>query len=203
MDLGLGNLTQLKAWLLAEELRGDTDFDAAIAQVGRGVAAQFDKRCNRTLVRGVNVTAEFSGRRDFVVVPRYPVESIAQVDVRDLGDSDWRTEADVLSLFTAASGLVQFTVLLGATYNSRIRVTYTGGYYVDTSEDGSGVLPDGAVALPEDLRLAWLQQCRFVWQRLPKLGVPINSASPPTALVEMKLLPEVEMTLGDYLRYDL
>lgn len=202
MDLGLGNLSQLKAWLLAEELRADAGFDAAIAQIGRGVAAQFDRRCNRALARAVGAVAEFSGRRDFLIAPRYPLEAVTLIEVRDLGDAAWRDETASLSHFVAASGLVQFTTLLGAE-SSRLRLTHTGGYWFDATEDASGVLPAGATPLPEDLRLAWLQQCRFVWQRLPKLGVPVNSATPPTALVEMKLLPEVEQTLGDYLRYAL
>jgi hypothetical protein len=202
MNLGLGNLKELKAWLLNEQLRPDTSWDAQIMAIGRGTAAAFERTCNRKFERVVGAVADFSADRAHLVLPRYPLEEVALVEFRDTPSAPWENVTSSLATWSSASGLLEFSSELGDAL-SRVRVTFTGGYWFDTSEDASGVMPAGAEALPADLKLAWLQHCRSTWAKYPKLGTPINTVPQATALVTMNFSPDVAETLQAYRRIQL
>src|SRR6185503_741 len=91
MNLGLGNLDELKRHLLSESMRAQTDYDAKITAIGRGVAGQFDKYCNRSFERAVDAKAEFNSDRDHYYLPRYPIESITSVEQRTTLAEGWVT----------------------------------------------------------------------------------------------------------------
>jgi len=136
MDLGLGNLTQLKAHLLAEALRSGTTYDTTLAALGKGVAARFEGHCHRKFGRVVADTHECSAARDHVVLPRYPVESVSAISLRETLATGWvdqGTVSDLVENISEAAGLVTLSSPLSALSSARLRVTYTGGYWYPTS----------------------------------------------------------------------
>ena len=201
MNLGLGTLTELKLWLLAEELRTETAWDAQIAAIGTGVALAFEKFCNRKFERVVGAQVDFSGDRVHFVLPRYPIEAVTAVELRESFTGSWTDASGYMDQFSALSGLVCFAAEPGSR-QSRVRITWTGGYWFDSTEDFSGIKPAGAEQVPADLKLAWLQHCRTVWGKFPKLGTPINITQ-SAALVTMNFSPEVSDTLLSYRRIQL
>lgn len=202
MNLGLGNLKELKDWLLAEALRTDTAWDAQIMAIGRGTAAAFERTCNRQFERQANALVEFSGDRAHFVLPRYPLEDVTKVEFRENSSAAWVDITSALLNWSQPSGLIEFEDELGDA-SSRVRATFTGGYWFDTTEDGSGSMPGSALLVPPDLKLAWLQQCRATWAKYPKLGTPINTVSQASALVTMNFSPEVAETLQFFRRIQL
>lgn len=200
MNLGLGNLKELKAHLLAEELRTDTSWDAQITAIGKGVAGAFESFCSRRFARVVGAQDEFSAVHAHVVLHRYPIETVTTVEYREGNFSSWLPMPELLASWGFESGLVVFVEEPGE-FPARIRLTYTGGYWFDETEDGTGVAPSTAFHLPDDLKLAWLQQCRTLWGAFPKLGTPINQVS--TAQVMQNFTPQVEETLRSYRRITL
>lgn len=139
MNLVLGTLEELKAHLLNEGLRSATDFDGTLTGLGLGIAARFEKTCGRKFARVEDDTFEFSGDRDHIGLPRYPVESIASVELRETLTTGWVDQGTVNELVAqlmAESGVVLLHGALGG-WADRVRLTYTGGYWIDESADGS------------------------------------------------------------------
>ena len=79
MNIGLGNLTELKGQLLAASLRADTNYDGVITGIGLGVANLFDQYCNRTFGRTVGMMDTFSADRRHWYLRAFPVETITAV----------------------------------------------------------------------------------------------------------------------------
>ncbi len=202
MNIGLGNLSELKVWLLAEELRTETAWDAQISAIGCGVAAAFEAYCGRSFEYLVGAQEEFGAERTYLRLPRYPVQDISAVEFRENIRAEWEDILTLLNSWNGNAGIVVFTGAPGS-YEGTVRVTWTGGYWYDTSEDGSGVKPAGARALPADLKLAWLQHCRATWAQYPKLGTPVNTVSQAAALATMPFSPEVTAVLQSYRRLTL
>ena len=173
MNLRLGNLTELKGQLLAASLRADTNYDAVITGIGLGVAVQFDRYCNRQLQRVENEQEVFPADRRHWYLSRYPVESISLCEKQDSVEDGWVTLPELIQAQQLEQGYVMFIAVQGY-YWSRLRITYTGGYWFDETEDGSGVMPGTATALPAEVKLAWYLQCQNVWKRWEKLGSGIT-----------------------------
>jgi hypothetical protein len=76
-----------------------------------------------------------------------------------------------------------------------------------TAAAAAATLPEGATALPDDLKLAWLLQCEHVWKYRDKLGVSVAQSAKTGAemagLGAIQLVSEVEATLRKYRRYAL
>lgn len=207
MNAGLGNLTELKARLLAEALRGSTDYDNALIALGQGVAALFEKECNRKLMRLENDRCEFSMDRNHYYLPRYPVESIALVEERDTLQGDYVVSPDMLQQQQNDTGYIWFGGVIGM-YWMRLRVTYTGGYWWETLEPTDegypSAMPDGATPLPNDLKLAWYLQCEHVWAHMDKLGLGLaEKPGEQSSLTEITLIPAVKEILNGYIRYQI
>jgi hypothetical protein len=85
-----------------------------------------------------------------------------------------------------------------------LRITYTGGYWYNTSEEVVEEMPVGATALPDDLQVAWLLQIQHLWALRDKLGIGIK-ADPGTEskLADYELLPSVERVLLGYKLFNL
>lgn len=205
MDLGLGNLDTLKRALLPDAQREETQFDALLAQVGSGVAAAFEKLCNRQWARVTGATFECDACRLFAVLPRAPLEALTALEQRDTLAEGWYalTLNDVVMNLYAGAGMVDFGAPLGDR-SSRLRITYTGGYWysaLEPGEDGAPeTMPDGATALPADLRHAWLLQCQHVAEQCDVLSARLAGAKklePST----IELLPTVREILRGYIRY--
>jgi hypothetical protein len=143
------------------------------------------------------MTCSFTADCDHFYLPRYPLEAVSLIERRDSIQTGWVTlDASTIMQMRESSGMIAFGGTLGS-YFSTLRVTYTGGYWYDTTEDGSGTLPSGATKLPDDLKLAWYLQCRKVWQSIDKLGVKImqGESGPGTvtdSLASLEIVPEVK-----------
>jgi hypothetical protein len=203
MDLGLGNLKTLKDWLLAESLRNTTDYDDQITIIGRAAAERFEVFCNRKFARVSGDTFECSADREHLVLPRYPLEVITTIEQKDTEEEGWvtLTMADVVVTRSLSAGLIHLVGALGQ-HTSRLRITYTGGFWFDTTEDSSGSMPVGAMPLPNLLRAAWLKQCEHEWQAHDKLGKAIAEDAKASPLAGLNLTPEVQAILRGYVRFN-
>lgn len=134
MNLTLGTLASLKTWLLPESERSGTEWDSAIAAIGKGVALGMQRHCNRQFARAVADTYECSADRAHVVLPRYPVEAVTKIEIRRSMTEGWVELTDVIVQQNLAAGFLLFSSDLGG-YDERLRITYTGGYWLDASAD--------------------------------------------------------------------
>jgi len=202
MNTGFASLTYLKAQLLAEALRAGTEYDAALTLLGQGVAAQFEDFCNRKFARVVGDTYTVSADRNHLYVPRYPVESVSGVELKTSSADGFLVQpASTIVNTNLESGFVYFSGELGPFW-AHLRVTYTGGYWWDITEDGSDSLPSGATAVPEHLRLAWVLQCKEVWNQNDKLGVGLTAeVSKTPTFAKLDLVPQVKSILSGLIRY--
>ena len=207
MDLGLGNLAELKARLLPASYT-QTGFDTVIAQIGRGVASMFDGYCNRSFGRVAGEKDYFTGDRFTWIVNRFPLEVVTTLEVRDSLDAGWVVQSGLIINQQESAGLIQFGAALGNHY-SQVRLTYTGGYWYDTTEDNTGTLPTGATQLPNDIKEAWFLACENVWLLRDKLGAKlVGGGSGASNLLGLSLPgldfpPLVKAILDGYMRYQI
>ena len=204
MNAGFSNLKTLKRELLLPADATKSDSDASVAALGLGVAAMFQVFCNRKFGSVVGDTFEIGADRYSLVVPRYPIEAISKVEVRYAISDGWVVQPGMPDNYLPEAGLVQFCVPLGVWPNTA-RVTYTGGYWWDTGEVTPDTMPEGAWALPEDLRAAWVMQCRWFWERRSitdraKAGFTDAIAEKGFAATEDDLLLSVRHVLDAYRR---
>jgi hypothetical protein len=210
MNLGLGNLIELKRQLLAADLVSGDDWDAKIEAIGKGVAGLLQRHCNRLFERVAGAQDFFTADRRSWVAARFPVESISAVDQQDTVLTGYVTLGAVNSVvvtWDAPSGLVEFGDVLG-NYTSLVRLTYTGGYWFDTTEDGSGVQPVGSTLVPDDLKLAWHLQCKKVWEVYDPIGRGLAKTGNEgqllgLSLAGLELLPQARELLQPHLRFQI
>lgn len=208
MDLTIGNLYTVKQHVLGSSLATSTEFDTVLATLAKGVAAQFEKFCNRKFPRLAGDTFICPANRDFVTVLRYPIESISALAQKSSEADGFVTLGAVNSVLSGiqnAAGIVQFGTQLGS-HLEQVRITYTGGYFYETLEPTDGGYPtsqpSGSTALPEDIRLAWLLQLGEVWNKRDKLGLGISGKPDDQAgLATLKLIPAVEEMLRPHRRF--
>jgi len=210
MNAGFGSLTVLKAQLLAEVLRADTAYDAALLAIGQGVVAKFENAADRKFARVVGYAEALPADRVNFLLERFPLESISTIELKLDEATGWvaQTITDFVRTIDLKNGLVILPDTADAgPYWGQVRFTYTGGYWFDETEEGTDSLPSGATALPADLTLAWILQCRAVWSAIDKLGVEIiktgSAAAVAASVAGIDLVPAVKDTLGDYARYSL
>jgi len=200
------NLISLKRHVLPDEEIGSADFDEALQILGNGVAEQLEKACRRRFVRETGAQETYTADRSFFVVPVYPIETVSAVELRGTLDDSWEDISDRMRHLHESAGMIYFDSIVGP-WMSRIRVTWDGGYWFDDTEDESGNQPQGSTLLPDDLKLAWLQQCAFAWQQTEKLGIPLEGMPPAdkskgaSGLEQIELLPTVQATLKNYKSY--
>lgn len=200
-DVGLGTLGELKRYLLNAGIAAETTYDEALLALGRGVAGQIDRYCNRTFKRGASITEDFRGGTDLILLGRYPVESVASIGLKSTGESVFTTQTDIIDTVGLDSGILALVSELG-THRDQIRVTYTGGYWYDPTDDGTGTQPTDAALLPYDLKLAWLNQCLHVWSKRQNLGLDhaITDPQQKTTFTNLDLFPAVKTTLDQFRR---
>lgn len=200
MITGFTTLAELKQRLLPASQQSQTVHDNAIASVGRGVAGLFDRACNRNFLRAEGTTSNFSGGRDHFFLPRYPLESITKVEQRESYAGGWveLTVSSTITEIQETTGYIGFTTTLGAN-SDFIRVTYTGGYWIDAGEGES--MPSTATPLPEDVREAFFLQCESVWSARDKLGQNLAKTDAGEALSKTALLGLVKTMLQGHIRY--
>ena len=204
MNAGFSNLATLKAHLLTAELRALTDFNTQITALGLGVAAQFEKYCNRKFMRSAGATMTFPADNDHVILDRYPVEAVTKVEIKENSTDGFVEEANAIENWDAASGWLTF----GAPLSTNLavgRVTFTGGYFweqLESTDQGyPTAVPAGSTAIPDDLKYAWLLQCKAAWDSQDRLGTGIaEKPGERSKLGELDLLPAVKLTLAGYIR---
>lgn len=216
MNLILGNLSTLKAYLLPASMQDDSERDGVIESLGLGVAGAFETFCDRKFARTVDDTEEFTGDRTALALARYPLEAAPATAVRHTGEAAFTTITGLVGQWKRDSGMVTLTATPGAA-DTVLRVTYTGGYWINPDEDGeqSGddeapleedddtTLPATAFALPKALERAWLEQCRHVWTTSKLFVNTGENDAKLNAQVELDFLPTVEKTLRQYRRITL
>lgn len=202
-DLGLGTLGQLKRFLMnAAEVESST-YDAAIAVIGKGVSKMFDYRTGRVLRRAEDAVETCPAYRSGYRAKHFPIESISRFEAKYNEVYGW---ADVV--VTSAVENIEYENGILRMYEAvmrdagQFRITLTGGYWVDISDDDSGTLPEGATALPDDLKMAWYLQCQHIWLNRDNLGIAYAPSgevkSKPISMEKVTLLPLVGMTLANY-----
>jgi hypothetical protein len=207
MNAGLTNLDTLRKNLLAGSLAGQVQFDEVIKDIGLGICGMMENYCNRKFARVVGDRESFQGDRASFVLPRYPIEEVTAVETR-LTSSDAFVVKD-LSLIQSVSeesGVVYLPDNSDSgPYWSKVRFTYTGGFWFETlepdDENYPSAQPAGTTALPYDLRLAWLLQCREVWNKIDKLGMgTVDKPDQQTLLSALGLSESVKQTLQNYVQ---
>lgn len=210
MDAGFSSLTRLKELVLPLELRSDAQWDEDLASIGRGVVRRFAQHCNRQWPYTVGSVYQTSAEREYVVVPHLPlvaVTALARSTCLVAGAQSWEALdlEDEIRAITPSCGIVEFGRVMGS-YSASIRVTYTGGYWWDTTEDGTGTMPELATALPDDLAEAWVAQCQAIIRQRAILTT--NSAPDLTAKeagkrvdADAEFLPGVLAVINSYRRF--
>lgn len=206
MNAGLSNLINLKEQLLPGSVLAGGKYDTLIAAVGLGVADGFDLYTNRRLAYSAADTVTFTGDRYGFYLPRYPIHAVSAIETRGdaaTGWESWGTSLTDLYNYNAETGWVDFGGVLGAS-SLMVRVTWSGGYWFDTSEEGTGTLTTGATALPASLLLAFYLQCKELWSKMDPLRVSMSSnPEEGIALSKLDLVPTVKRTLDGYRRMQL
>lgn len=191
------HLDRLKARILPPELAGQTRYDDRLAPMAEGVARAFDAYAGRALARAVSSVESHPGGRQTYSLSTYPVESVAAATLVHPDESE--TEIEIARVNWGA-GLVHFAAPAGGALDE-LRLTVTGGYWVDLSEDGDGSKPSGAAAMPADLVDAWCLQCDHE-ARLRKIfgGAKAEDVGKAYDPGDHDLLPRVVRVLRAYAR---
>lgn len=207
MNAGFSNLAALKASLLAAELRALTDFDTMLSNIGLGTSGMIEQHCNRKFIRAAGDTEVIPADRSTFVLSRYPIETITKVEAREDYQSAWQDLGlDAIRTVRESAGLVimDSNADVGASFQD-VRFTFTGGYFWETLDVGDAgypsTQPSGSAALPDVVRLAWILQCKQIWDSQDRLGTGI-AAKPGdrSKLGDLELLPAVKTMLQPFVR---
>jgi hypothetical protein len=209
MKTGLGTLLELKAHLLNADLRDEILWDTPITTIGKGVLARMEKFCNRNFPRVVGDVFQASADRSSLWLPRAPVEVVTTIELCSNPADGWQTQVltDIIFSQDLQKGMLDFGGGLGffrlqSDRWTRVRVTYTGGWWFPDDSETDADLPTGAGYRPDDLFLAWILQCQHAFRAFDKKGAgelqPDDAARP---LASLELLPEVKEILRTYIRY--
>ncbi len=188
------HLDQLKARILVPENTGLTRYDTRLTAIGQSVAATFDQFTGRQLVRGEGIVETFPGGSGVLFLSASPVETVTTVEHREsTADSYESIEWDRIN---TRSGILH--LYYTADQDDDIRVTYTGGYWTDTSDDLSGTLPSGATTMPADLLDAWALQVDHEARVRKVYGGGGEEDITGAYAAEVDLAPKVERILKSY-----
>jgi hypothetical protein len=214
MNAGLSNLATLKAWLLPAGMQAATDYDVKLGLLGTGILGQFEKHCNRRFLRVENEIEMLPADRTKHVVARYPIETVAKVEVQQTMVDGWAelSNSGLVVNRLDSAGIIYFYGQQGW-QRGMMRITYTGGYWFEPLEpDDEGYptdQPAGAALVPDDLRLAWLLQCEHIWRIGDKLGLAIGEKPEQQRAIRsgaggvVELADEVRDKLSGFIRYQL
>lgn len=203
MNLGLGNLTTVKEHIQSPAMALETSFDGPLSMIALGVSGMFEGYTNRRFARLENDVFTVDADRLQIWLPRAPVESIASIEQQDDLDTGYYAllQNDILLNLDLRTGWLMFNGACGSV-GSSIRITYTGGYYFNTSEEEDLGCPAGQTELPDDLRMAWLMQIEHIWSQRDKLGVSLAAKPGAESHVgDLQLLPMVRQILDGYRRF--
>lgn len=201
MNSGFGSTHYLKSLILPPQLRERTEWDDALAALGRGVVAQFQNVCNRTFARMASAIYIRDAACLTVSLSRYPLESVTSISLRLATESLFTLQdSSVIANTDLDAGLIHLAQPLGGT-RDQIKIIYTGGYWWNVSEDESDTQPDNSNTVPDDLISAWSQQVQHlveVTQLLKAQSAQSGKDAPKTE--GLKLLPGVTDILQRHIR---
>lgn len=157
MNAGLSSLRKLKQAVLPDSMRESAMWDDTLVSLGLGVAEVIERHLDRRLAWLVTDIMESDAQRTVISLPRYPVASITAVEMQSTPTGAWEDIIGSVARFPKVTGLVLFRSPPGDE-SSTLRVTWSGGYWWDTNEDGGGEQPEGSTLLPPALFTAWAMQ---------------------------------------------
>jgi len=200
VNSGFGSIALLKSLVLPVALRSETTWDTALARLGRGVVSQFERHCSRTFERAAGTLFFCDAARRSVNLTRTPVESVTEVALRLATENSYEVQTDAISSLDLSSGVLTLAQILGTTQD-QLRITYTGGWWWDTTEDSSGSLPSGATTVPDDMIMAWMLQVQHLAQQLNLFTTQSIETGKKSTFPDTDLIPAVKRTLAGYIRY--
>lgn len=165
----LSSLTKLKQAILPDSMRASTMWDDTLTALGLGVADAIETHLDRKLGYVVGDTSLCDAQRIAVSVPRYPVAAWTAVDLQTTPEGTWDDVRASVSRYMSNAGMLLFRTPPGDEF-ATLRVTFTGGFWWDTTEDASGEMPSGATALPASLFTAWSMQIQAHCNALDLFG---------------------------------
>ena len=179
----------------------DATYDEVLTRAIEAIGARFDRECNRTLARTVDLTQEFCA--DEIEIPAicYPIESISRFELRSTATAGWIEQGSV-DYIVRSNCVISLAVPLvphpPACVPSVARVTYTGGYVLP----GTAVAA-GQTALPADLESGAVEEVAAWYQQRDRVGLLREWPSGGTylALSQLPLLAEVSATIRRYQRW--
>jgi hypothetical protein len=190
----LTQLITIKARLAISDF--DVQYDSLLTNALLAISARFDKETNRTLARSVDATQEFPANDLEIIVPGYPIESVAKFELKANETDGWVEQSNVefivrrkciISLFDPPGPGLKMA-----------RVTYTGGYVLP------GTTPSaGQTALPDDLEQAAVEQAASWFRNRDKLGLVRSWPHQGTyeQFSQLDLSPDVKTVLQHYERF--
>ena len=179
----------------------DATYDEVLTRAIEAIGARFDRECNRTLARTVDLTQEFCA--DEIEIPAicYPIESISRFELRSTATAGWIEQGSV-DYIVRSNCVISLAVPLvphpPACVPAVARVTYTGGYVLPGTAVGAG-----QTALPADLESAAVEEVAAWYQQRDRVGLLREWPSGGTylALSQLPLLAEVSATIRRYQRW--
>ena len=218
MNCGFSNLDFLKKQLLPNSIKTDTRFDVLIQAIGLGVAGTFSRICNRDWAYTANVAEVGQGDRSFWYVRRSPVTQFTGVNLRFFRSDQWVSIFSQPLQADEEKGLIHFGYTLGRS-PIEFQVIYNGGFFWNTLEpddpnyptqpptditnNAAGIDP-AKFNLPDELKLAWLLQCKHVWTNTDKLGADILKSGKDSSIrYPEDFAPTVMATVDKFKRYQL
>jgi hypothetical protein len=190
----LTQLSTLKSRLAIDQF--DLTFDGILTNAIKAVSAQFDKECNRTLARSVNVTQEFGAEETELLLASYPLESVAKFELKSNETDGWVQQSAVEYLIRR-NCVISLRARLGF-FRQQGRVTYTGGYVLPGTTPAAG-----QTALPDDLEQAAVEEAAYWFQNREMLGLVRNRPyqGDYQQFAQLDLLLNVKAVLKRYERW--
>lgn len=214
VDLKLGTLDVLKAFVLNPSLVEQTTFDDALTAAGRFMAGVFEKTCDRTFKYQEAVTEQFAANTTTLIVRRYPIAAVTALELSTGVDPDTNAQlfdpvVGGIQNFSALAGLVYLQGYQGQ-YFDKLRITYNGGFWYPTqSDEEEDDLPEGATPIDADLQAAWMLEVQSLWGLRDNLGKSIINSDGQSSKITLpkmsdyKLMPATEALLARFVRYSL
>ena len=189
----LSSLAILRSRILPAAQAEITKWDSVLELIGNAVQAQIESHLGRTLAHAEDAEETFPGERLTLKAARYPILEVASLTRTDYAGTTTAEDDNIEGTYKLA-GLI--TLYTPGIPGDTLTLTYTGGYYIDDTDDLSGTPPTGVLSLPADIREAWFLQVAATWQAKNQNGTP----DPAAPAGPISLLPAVLALLAPHRR---
>lgn len=171
-----------------------TGDDAALTGIAEAVHQMFDHWSNRTLAHAEADQYVFTGSRQDISLPRYPVEIVISIACRSHSRDPWRAQSGIRWRLDSASGVLCLDAPVGSDVEET-RILYTGGYVLPGTTAESY-----QYALPKDIEEAALAQAIHLYESRHNAIAAAAGGSPAKTVRDTELLPHVELALQPHRR---